>query len=178
MMILTDTVFFKCIKTGMKHLLQTMKNKYPNTFTADVDHVLKTLMTQATNLDNYCFTHVPGLKHVPWPDEAYKMFMNNFKEKVLGKDRYWIESNYICNVIKGTTFSGHPTKTTLGNTLRSLCYAYYYCLKAGVKNPWDNPEIFIMAAGDDVVIFCDPKWVEPISNSVLRFSSRFKGTEP
>lgn len=44
-----------------------------------------------------------------------------------GRDWEFVQSNYIFNMIKGTTFSGHPTKTTLGNTFRSICYAYYYC---------------------------------------------------
>jgi len=48
--------------------------------------------------------------------------------------------------VTGTTFSGNPVKTTLGNTLRSICY-YKFLLK-DFKNE-------LMAAGDDVVI-----WVE------------------
>lgn len=43
-----------------------------------------------------------------------------------GFDMEYIEQNYICNKVYGTTFSGHPTKTTLGNTIRSICYAFYY----------------------------------------------------
>lgn len=34
--------------------------------------------------------------------------------------------NYIPLSIQGTTFSGHPTATTLGNTLRSICYVHFY----------------------------------------------------
>lgn len=116
-------------------------------------------MNQATQLDNICFTYVPGLKHTPWPDNIYKIFMMHYKDKVIGKDRTWIESNYICNIIHGTTFSGHPTKTTLGNTIRSVLYAYFYCIKAGILTPWKSEHCFVIASGDDVVIFVDPRYV-------------------
>jgi hypothetical protein len=57
--------------------------------------------------------------------------------------------------LKGTTFSGLSTKTTLGNTLRSLNYIYHYLIEANIsKTPWDDPRIFIMASGDDTSIFC------------------------
>jgi len=46
----------------------------------------------------------------------------------------------------GTTFSGHPTLTTLGNTLRSICYAEYAAFMANVP-------VKLLAAGDDVVAF-------------------------
>lgn len=88
--------------------------------------------------------------------------MSNYKEKFLGRDREWVESNYICNVIKGTTFSGHPTKTTLGNTLRSICYAHYYLHCAGITKSWDRSDIFVIAAGDDVVIFAPNDLVKAI----------------
>lgn len=65
-----------------------------------------------------------------------------------------MESNYIFNVIKGTTFSGHPTKTTLGNTLRSICYAYWYLSLVGIRKPWKSECCQVFAAGDDLVILC------------------------
>jgi len=36
-----------------------------------------------------------------------------------------IKGNWITGEINGTVFSGHATKTTLGNTLRVLLYAKY-----------------------------------------------------
>lgn len=80
-------------------------------------------------------------------------------------------------MIRGTTFSGHPTKTTLGNTLRSICYAYYYLIQAGITNPWSRDDVFVIAAGDDVVIFCEERWVRKIKDSIETNTSRFKGTE-
>jgi hypothetical protein len=42
-------------------------------------------------------------------------------------------SNYIPLTINGTTFSGHPTATTLGNTLRSICYVHFYADQANIS---------------------------------------------
>lgn len=48
--------------------------------------------------------------------------------------------------IRGTTYSGHPTRTTLGNTLRSI--SYYTML---MKDEGIDPKM--IAAGDDVCCF-------------------------
>lgn len=61
-------------------------------------------------------------------------------------------SVYIPVQINGTTFSGHPTATTLGNTLRSICYVHYYASKLNLSA--DDYTYF--AAGDDVNIFTKP----------------------
>lgn len=56
-------------------------------------------------------------------------------------------------IIHGTTFSGHPTATTLGNTLRSICYVHFYARMANIS--MDHFRYF--AAGDDVNVFCTPE---------------------
>jgi hypothetical protein len=66
--------------------------------------------------------------------------------------------NYIAIELKGTTISGLSTRTTLGNTLRSLAYMYFYIEESGIENPWLNEDIFVIASGDDVVCFCHPRY--------------------
>lgn len=51
-------------------------------------------------------------------------------------------------VLYGTTFTGHPTKTTLGNSLRQLALLIH--LKYTLK--WD---IDFFVSGDDTLIICD-----------------------
>jgi len=48
--------------------------------------------------------------------------------------------------MQGTVFTGHPTLTTLGNTLRTICYAKYVSFKSNIR-------MNMMAAGDDCVVF-------------------------
>lgn len=36
-------------------------------------------------------------------------------------------------MIEGTTFTGHPTSTTFGNTNRMFFYTKFICKKAGIK---------------------------------------------
>jgi len=48
--------------------------------------------------------------------------------------------------IQGTTFSGHPTRTTLGNSLRVYLYARFVAYRARVQTS-------ILVAGDDVLCF-------------------------
>lgn len=59
--------------------------------------------------------------------------------------------NWLCFDILGTTFSGHPTATTMMNTWRTLCYMFYYLEEAGYSEPWRRDNILCLAAGDDSV---------------------------
>lgn len=130
-------------------------------------------MKQIMQQYNVCFTLLPGIEHHTWPDKIWSLWTTSWGKQVArGNDRDFVESNYIYNQINATTFSGHPTKTTLGNTIRSLCYAYYYLQQCGIKNPWKSDLVRVRAAGDDVVIFCVPHLEKLISNTILRCTSR------
>ncbi len=76
--------------------------------------------------------------------------------------------------LKGTTFSGHPTRTTLGNTFRSLLYMYYYLERSGFKNPWLSKDCFVAAAGDDVVAWVPNKKAKKVQANILKLSTRSK----
>lgn len=75
---------------------------------------------------------------------------------------------YIPISIKGTTFSGHPTATTLGNTLRSICYIHYYAFKANI--PMSDLRYF--AAGDDVNIFVRIGLEDLLMSTILLVTNR------
>jgi len=69
--------------------------------------------------------------------------------------------------LEGTTFSGHSTKTTLGNTLRTLCYLWYYIKLAGLSStPWECALALAIAAGDDGVVFVHPKWTKKLRETI------------
>jgi len=57
-------------------------------------------------------------------------------------------------IMKGTTFSGHPTRTSLGNGLRVIMYHLYALYKAGI-NLYDlleiNSNFGLAVNGDDAV---------------------------
>jgi len=89
--------------------------------------------------------------------------------KINGTKRRLIEGT-IC----GTTFSGHPTRTTFGNTLRVICYLYYVCKKTGVR--WDpltnlGNEINFLVAGDDVFALSTLTAAQAIRKDFLSFYS-------
>jgi len=78
--------------------------------------------------------------------------------------------------MRGTTPSGHPTLTTLGNTLRELCYLYFYISTTGILNPWrlevqQAHRVFVIAAGDDGVIWCKPRDVPTIVTAIQVLTS-------
>lgn len=115
------------------------------------------------------------------PDELQKQF--DLTVKFMGKSTM---EDWFAMPIDGTVFSGHPTRTTLGNTFRSLLYMYFYLEQAGFRNPWKmddrldrSKQIFVAASGDDVVVWC-PKTVSSLLyTTILKFSSRKKiSSEP
>lgn len=91
-----------------------------------------------------------------WPKDIRKRFFKDVESS-----KKWTETgpeaDWIFLELQGTTFSGHSTKTTLGNTLRTLCYIWYYTMMAGVSDhPWDSDVTFAIASGDDGVSFVAP----------------------
>jgi len=71
-------------------------------------------------------------------------------------------------VIRGTTFSGHPTRTTLGNTLRVYFYNKYYAHIAGI-----HENDFMQAVhGDDSVMWTRPEHIENLRNAIWNNTSR------
>lgn len=55
-------------------------------------------------------------------------------------------------ILGGSTFSGHPTLTTLGNTMRSLSYIWWTLERVGIQEGWKkNKDSFSAASGDDSI---------------------------
>jgi hypothetical protein len=77
-------------------------------------------MESLLNTKNLVFTRLPGVNGSPWPKHVTHQFYRDHSRE----ENPWI--NYVYTEVTGTTFSGLSTRTTLGNTLRSLCYTYYY----------------------------------------------------
>lgn len=91
-----------------------------------------------------------------WPDHIKTKFFKDVDESFKWRDCR-VENDWMFMELTGSTFSGHSTKTTLGNTIRTLCYAWFYQMKAGITNtPWDSDKVFTIASGDDCVMFVDP----------------------
>lgn len=57
--------------------------------------------------------------------------------------------------------------------MRSILYAYYYIWAAGISaEPWNDKRFFVMASGDDTVIFCEPSLEIPIKEAILNLTTR------
>lgn len=80
--------------------------------------------------------------------------------------------DYLPITFEGLTPSGDTLTTTLGNTLRSIMYYRYALHRCGVLYEGPNAKAQIFAAGDDVVIFCDPSVADVITGQISRLTSR------
>jgi len=110
--------------------------------------------------DNVVFLHFPGVNAPKWPPHIKKEF---HKHILSIRDCANPEQDYIYFDVRGTTFSGLSTKTTLGNTLRSILYVYYYLVAEGISHtPWEDKRIFVIASGDDVAIWTKPDIAERV----------------
>jgi hypothetical protein len=75
--------------------------------------------------------------------------------------------------ITGTTFSGHPTRTTLGNSLRVYSYVNFIAKRARIT-------IAPLIAGDDVICFVSKKDIPAFKKSFDRVyidGNKFKNTD-
>jgi len=44
--------------------------------------------------------------------------------------------------------------------------------KESLKRPWENPDIYVNASGDDVVVWCAPHLAQDIHDAILAKTSR------
>ncbi len=61
--------------------------------------------------------------------------------------------------IVGTVFSGHPTRTTFGNTLRVIFYMKYAYHLAGIR------DYALYVCGDDVLSICENRDRDRFNNA-------------
>lgn len=70
-------------------------------------------------------------------------------------------------IIKGTTPSGHPNKTTLGNTIRIIIFWKFLAYKCSIE--WGK-DIGCLQCGDDTVLFINPIYLEKYKEQLDRYS--------
>lgn len=81
----------------------------------------------------------------------------------------------VCLTLEGSTFSGHPTLTTLGNTFRSLTYMWWYLEEAGLPDSWEeNQKVVCLAAGDDSVMLIKEEHITALSEAVKKKTASSK----
>lgn len=89
-----------------------------------------------------------------------------------GKDkRYPRKSKMLIRLIawiRGTVYSGHPSKTTFGNTWRIICLLWRITVKTGFV--W-NVEVFVFQAGDDTYILIEDYAVDPFLDELQKVYS-------
>jgi hypothetical protein len=60
--------------------------------------------------------------------------------------------------------------------MRAIFYAYYYMTHSGVESlrtaPWDSSEVFVIASGDDVVMWTKPYISGRVRQSILDMTTR------
>lgn len=66
------------------------------------------------------------------------------------------KDDYLPFSFTGLTPSGDAMSTTLGNTLRSIFYMHFYCRHIREIDFFSGRGACLFAAGDDVVVFCEP----------------------
>lgn len=104
------------------------------------------VLDEMCNFDWIGFIKVPQVNAPRWPKDLQK----KFKRFVDKQDTPW--KDYLAFEFQGTTPSGRASQTTVGNTLNSIFYAYYYISKAGLSTDKFGIDYNIAACGDDLVL--------------------------
>jgi len=103
------------------------------------------------------FLELPGVEEICISRKEKQLFTKHFPIKAAGRKKTKkFFSGLILFELLGTTYSGNPVRTTLGNTLRSIMYCYWYAFNAGLFKPEDwkrskTTNFWCIAAGDDVI---------------------------
>lgn len=132
----------------------------------DTENLLDSWLLDAKDHNNTLFMCLPGVNNSEWDDKTLTLFRDNYPN--LGyMSKPWL--NFLYLSVDGCTCSGDPY-TTLRNTVASMLYGYMYLHMSGVVTPWQDPSCSLIAAGDDLVIWCD----KDISHSIRECSSTIK----
>ena len=138
----------------------------------DIDTITDRLLSALTQNKQTVFVKIPTVDAPEWP----KHIKARFFREVQGAKKWHEcgpEQDWIYFEMTGTTPSGHATRTTLGNTLRALLYAWYYQKKSGISDtPWNSDKVFTICSGDDCVMFCEPEFEEALVDAIRNHSSR------
>jgi len=170
-MAIIDDQFWRMARPIVVQILKQSYDRFKRKPNKDLDDIVKQLYSALLEGENTVFIHLPGVNAPAWPDDVKRQFIRD-KHCHPKADKEHPERDYIYVRLNGTTFSGHSTKTTLGNTLRSLAYAWGYIMEAGVSDtPWNSTEVFVIASGDDVVIWCKPIHAEIIRATIRRMTT-------
>lgn len=169
LMKLVDTPLFEIYKPHLQKVLEYNQFHRP-------DIAIKHLHRAATTTDFNLFSRIPGVNG-PQMTTSQISQLRGIHPYLTNSQ---IRKDWLCYPLSGTTLSGHSTKTTLGNTFRSLMYAYYYLEQAGVSEPWkESAEHFVAASGDDVVFWVSPRISNSVQKSILANTLRSKNdTQP
>lgn len=78
----------------------------------------------------------------------------------------------LAGVLSGTVFSGHPSRTTFGNTLRILLLMYAVCLDIGCVFGVD---VHVFQSGDDTYVIIEREWIDRFRAGLLKYYSEVEG---
>lgn len=110
---------------------------------ADPDQLANDLDRHFHTYTNIVFANFPGIE-ASWNQKMRRAFQ---KSGLTGEERNWLPLE-----LKGTTFSGHSFRTTVGNTLNSILYVWDHARSAGYKEPWNDERFTLRVSGDDVLL--------------------------
>ena len=156
-----DNQFWKMVEPYVRKVVAHNWNSFEKEPLVSIKEITKNLMNSLVSTKNVVFIHAPMVRSKDWPEHIRKRFFKDVDESKDWRNKR-PEDDWIFVELEGTTFSGHSTRTTLGNTLRSLMYAWYYLKKAGIKTPWASKDCYVIASGDDVVIFVRPDLADKV----------------
>jgi len=176
----TDNRFWTLMSGEVKRILAYNLEALSFKSERTLDDIHAVLMAALLQTRNIGFVNFPGVNAPNWTPEVRGLFGKHFSGKGCDaetgrKTNERPEDDWIAIDIEGTTFSGLSTRTTLGNTLRSICYMFWYIEEGvGITNPWDSDKLYVIASGDDTVVWIAPEYANTLKEAILRLTTRDK----
>jgi len=154
-----DFVFWKLYRPRLVQILTLMRDTWH--WPIDVELVADGLVDSACEEIATIFLELHNETVTSMSPAEIQVWKSNFPTNYFSRanSMAYPEQGVFVFYIKGTTYSGNPVRTTLGNTIRSILYVYFYAYRGGLFDPdtWKESgstnAVWCIAAGDDVIIW-------------------------
>lgn len=75
------------IRPAIVALMDQVISKYPQMCQLTAEQYADLLVSAANDNVNYCFTYLPEVRHVVWPDHVWRVWKRDHRDVPNGSDR-------------------------------------------------------------------------------------------
>jgi len=182
-----DNLFWKKYRPRLIEIVKMIALHYA--IDLNCERFVDLVIRAATQNIAQVFLKLPKVQDNMLTPKEKTVYLRHYPNKKLRAEKRGedVFAGLVCFYLLGTTYSGNPVRTTLGNTMRSVFYMYYYCYKCGLFTfeDWDKSfnspnfrrKVWCIASGDDTVLWLRKGDVEAVAREMDQITTEDKDSE-